>query len=387
MFSAQEAFFQLEKRYQLGTVDVCLEYDTFYVFMIIPIGYTGGSYLGGTVYPAIEKESGKQFFYDITENLDEFLNAKRHTVKGLLDMPSDIFDDQTIKHYGVKGMRWGVRRYQPYPKGYKGDGIEVGDAKKNSVSVEGEPLKYKSPFIRDLKNVSKSMAISMLPGGSAINLMRYAHGVSNKLDRTDYLQSEGAPEKLSKLKRKTKATTTFEDAKLCNPAGMVNKRGRVNNCMYCSVAMDMRRRGYDVQARQRARGGNADQVLNWYKNAKVETVQQRNRKITETRKKYVSECYDNLTKILEHQGNGARGYLSFQWDGTMNGHAIYYEIMNGQAKFFDGQNGKTDLDSYFSFANPKSYTYIRLDTAKPSEQITETVISYYGQKKTEKKRR
>lgn len=38
-------------------------------------------------------------------------------------------DSNVLMHHGVKGMHWGIRRYEPYPSGHKG-GKEVGEAAK-----------------------------------------------------------------------------------------------------------------------------------------------------------------------------------------------------------------------------------------------------------------
>lgn len=48
-------------------------------------------------------------------------------------MPNDICVsnvEEYLCHYGIQGMHWGVRRFQPYPKGYRGDGKVIGEAAK-----------------------------------------------------------------------------------------------------------------------------------------------------------------------------------------------------------------------------------------------------------------
>ena len=43
-----------------------------------------------------------------------------------------------IQHYGVKGMKWGIRRYQPYPKGQRNAGKFLDSAKQTgSINQNG----------------------------------------------------------------------------------------------------------------------------------------------------------------------------------------------------------------------------------------------------------
>ena len=49
--------------------------------------------------------------------------------------------DMTLAHHGIKGQKWGIRRFQPYPKGGR-RGKEVGEAARSSDPYDDLPRKY-----------------------------------------------------------------------------------------------------------------------------------------------------------------------------------------------------------------------------------------------------
>lgn len=276
-------------------------------------------------------------------------------------------------HYGVKGMKWGVRR-TPEQLGH-----ERKARKMNSGAV---PLKYKSPALAKTANFTKNAALYTLAmlDPTGISAMAWnARVVKTYVDmgkqyassNEKWLKKDGPIEKPSQMRKKTsKGQSMEEDSKSVNKG---SRDGRTKNCLACVCALEMRQRGYDVQARRRAYGADVSKYHDWFNNVKIENSSISRQK-GESRKDWVEKNYKQLTKNLEEYPSGSRGFLAFTYEGVNSGHTISWEVKDKNVTFYDSQGKNTAADKVLSFSS-QDYLFGRLDNCSLKDGIGEMVVS------------
>ena len=290
-----------------------------------------------------------------------------------MDIRTDSVND-VLEHYGIK------RRSGRYPYGsgdrpYQHSNKHSGDYALNRT--------YREAVIKENKKQTAREAINSLPGlllGPGGYLManqtykNYIESIHN-YDITDYKTVQDPIEKMDEMdKIQPPPPTLSKNLKAVNPKH--DKYGTVNNCQYCVVAMDMRERGYDVQARLRNDGGYEKDIRKWYNNPPNFTHLQIKPLVKdETNDSMRERAYNVMLNRLEEQGDGARGYfgVEFMWGG---GHAMYYKVENGKVNIYNPQNTNDDVTNILAMANPNGFSYLRLDKLTPrNDGVGDAVIS------------
>ena len=179
-----------------------------------------------------------------------------------------------------------------------------------------------------------------------------------------------AEEMLPNLKRKTTETNQNEDMAACNPKYL---KGGVykNNCISCTLAYDMRRRGYDVEAMPidttSATNGSLPVQLGFYKGEKLETFE-----VPSDDEAAMKQFSDRILKY----GDGSRGLLRIRWKNG-DGHAAIWEVSGDAVVIRDPQNNTiVNLSDYLRRA--KTFYYFRTDNLKLTDKVTEFVRNYNG---------
>ena len=161
-------------------------------------------------------------------------------------------------HYGVKGMHWGIRRYQPYTssnkrKGGKG-GKFVGNAS-NKTSInkkEAIPIGLAVWGGAYLAMIGAAMAKVGAQKISKVHNTNLAKKAIKHIDNNKNLDPKTGMKKIDKPE------SIKDSMKHINTERKGNERAeeinRQKNCTSCAMALTLRQKGYDVRASELAEG-------------------------------------------------------------------------------------------------------------------------------------
>lgn len=283
-----------------------------------------------------------------------------------------VVSSDHLEHHGIKGQKWGVRRFQDKngrltaagKARLKGPDTSNDDAGK-TLNTKGSPaLLLAVPLVAvsaraidtGQREIRKAIYRNNNPAWWQTST-DYADEESIK----EYEDSRKSEKKFAKkvtsetdLKKKENIGTPEEDMAEVNPNR--NTKGYTKNCMYCSAAFDLRRRGYDVNARSRDSGGIDLEISDWYVSPKTETY----------------ETAKDTIAAAKSQPNGSRGMISGQ--GPWGGHELAYEVNNSKLTIYDAQANKVWSEAKFKKFYAQG-TVTRLDNVEPNWKGIGEVIS------------
>lgn len=306
-----------------------------------------------------------------------------------------------LEHHGIKGQRWGVRNAEWYPiaawEASKMQSTNIGSVKSkgstgsyNSPSKKDNSKSDKSPLALYLVNLGwdAAMIATLNPAGLVYLTVDLARGgqavaASIKTKKVEKIRAKSKVDKKTGLHLKESEMTEKEDMNMINPSFANFDRNTKNNCMLCTTAYDMRRRGYEVSANKASVGYEEKDALKWYNGAKLEksVPYSKNDKYTTRLKTSAGATFglnrgitSKVEKDLLKQGNGARGNLMMTWDYNGNGHSVVYEVVNNKVILRDCQTGKIYNNPATLLNRSVGASYIRLDNIQPNyKNIKEAV--------------
>lgn len=299
-----------------------------------------------------------------------------------------------LKHHGIKGMKWGVRRYQNEdgtltPAGLKRQAKfdkEFKTAKKldpTATDEEATDLANRRLRLKKYLKIGLGVTAGVLVAYGGYKLYQTYKWNSSEKDPLTGLPKMNQQEDIFESMAKT------NNHKAYNPFGSEEYK---NNCVLCSTTMEARARGLNVEA-GRAMGKDKTFLEDIYENPKIVPINKADPLATMSTKEIQQNIrdhgpiykdnmmeqlrnsfkpknrMDNMVKInneMKKYGPGARANLFIRWDEEygFGAHSIMaYNDKKGATHFLDGQTGmEYEPLTLWANANPVSVT--RTDNLK-----------------------
>lgn len=263
---------------------------------------------------------------------------------------SSIFVDEYLMHHGIKGQKWGVRNGPPYPLD-----SDVSSKVKNGATAKSKNEPKEGFIIAStlMGTVAANLAVVAITTGVTATVALANNAKAKKLDKkvTDDIQNSKKDPKTG-LPLKSREYSEKEDLKYTNTHHkMIKNDGAVNNCVRCTNAYELRRRGYNVTAKLVNSGTNGEEFakklfgakdavqIDGYEYWNPEKKMERKDLVRESlAKQGYSGCYRKTIKQMKNEPD-SRGQMLIQWDRYC-GHSFIYSVKNGKVKFMDAQTGQ-----------------------------------------------
>ena len=327
---------------------------------------------------------------------------------------------ETLYHYGIKGQKWGVKRYQNADRTWTDEGkirygrkgtlakkrAEKKDKSKDNNKKVGTafvPLVDPSQSIGIIRSRSKNADPHQKKGNHGELLMRgveagaIAANVLGSLTPASIAQTsllagdlairagkaikshyntkkynaerESNPiDKKTGFHKKTIKMDEAEDLKRVNPEINNFNSNTKSNCMLCTTAYELRRRGYDVRAEKAGIGYDDNDINRWFPDAKLKSIDmgkenQLGKTISATVGLNNNYAKEVIKSIEKDQPNGARGNLIVRWGGG-GAHSMVYEIKNNKLVILDSQLNKIYTNPEKVLRSCINVQYARLDNLR-----------------------